>query len=237
MISCLCPTSNRFPQSAHLLEEAVESFARQDRPKESELVILNDAPGQTLVCDVPDVRVVNLPFRMPNLGAKFNLLVELSRGDILLPWEDDDISLPMRINQAVARLGDKSYWKPPQVFFLDHCGLHIHHNVGVRHHASVFTREAWKKVGGYPLVSGNQDAIMDHLLGGRFLPAYPSGLQPSEWQYIYCWGRSDFHLSGHQNLELAWKEYGNRPIAKGVFKIEPKWHRDYGSMVRLALTT
>lgn len=234
MISCLCPTFGRGPSELWLLEEAIESFLRQDRPAESELMILNDCPGQILMSDHPDVRVFNLPKRLPTLGDKFNHLVELARGDLLLPWEDDDISLPGRINQAVAQIGEGDYWKPPQVWYMDGRGLHWRHAVGVRHHASVFTRAAWEHVGGYPSVSGNQDAIMDARLGGHLLPAFPQGLPPDQWQYIYRWGVSSLHLSGCRDTEAAYRIHGTKPHAEGVFALKPHWRRDYVELVRAA---
>jgi cellulose synthase/poly-beta-1,6-N-acetylglucosamine synthase-like glycosyltransferase len=59
LVSCVCPTYNRPPHYHHLLEEAIESFLRQDYPNK-ELIVLNDCPGQELICDGPGVRVVNV---------------------------------------------------------------------------------------------------------------------------------------------------------------------------------
>src|SRR5438876_11343843 len=49
-VSCMCATYNRPPNSQWLLEEAIESFLRQDYA-EKELLVLNDCAGQELVCD------------------------------------------------------------------------------------------------------------------------------------------------------------------------------------------
>ena len=32
LVSCICPTYNRPPEYQHLVEEAIESFLRQDYP-------------------------------------------------------------------------------------------------------------------------------------------------------------------------------------------------------------
>ena len=260
-VSCLCPTYNRL----ELLPEAIESFVRQSFPlAERELVILNDCWDQRLECETPGVRVVNLRTRLESLGEKFNLLVELTRGDILLPWEDDDISLPGRIQQAVDLLpaGHKwtsqhscencgiglayqrylgepcpkqlGYWKPPQVWFMEGQHLHWKHNVGVRHHASAFTREAWRRVGGYPPISGAQDAGMDQRLGGYLLPAFPDGIPPQAWQYIYRWGVTD-HLSGHADLASAWQAEADKWKKNGTFLIQPAWRQDYQALTQSVL--
>jgi glycosyltransferase involved in cell wall biosynthesis len=236
VISCLCPTYGRCPSYQHLLEEAVESFLRQDRHVESELIVLNDCPQQELICEARNVRIVNLPYRLPTLGDKFNLLVELARGDVLLPWEDDDISLPNRIGQAVAQLGGDDYWKPPQVWFLSPGTAPIwRHNVGVRHHASVFTRSAWREAGGYPRISGAQDAAMDSQLMSlrQRIEHFPNGLEPNQWQYIYRWGVSPNHLSGNSDHEAAYRTEAEKSHVAGQFKLLPHWRADYLELTRI----
>ena len=54
-----------------LIEEAVESFLRQDYLRK-ELVILNDTPGQVIEFDHPRVKIINWPERYPTLGEKRN---------------------------------------------------------------------------------------------------------------------------------------------------------------------
>src|SRR5690349_243347 len=51
-VSCICATYNRPPHFQWLLEEAIESFLRQDYA-EKELIVLNDCPEQELLCDAP----------------------------------------------------------------------------------------------------------------------------------------------------------------------------------------
>jgi len=234
---CLCPTFGRAPDYLHLVEEAVESFLRQDYTGERELIVLNDCPLQKLVCNVPNVRVVNLDRRFGSLGEKYNAMIELTadHGDVLLPWEDDDISLPWRISQAVKQLGTGSYWKPPQVWFKDSRGYHWNHAVGVRHHASIFTHDAWDRVGGYPRVSGNQDAVMDQYLGGAGLPRFPDGIPPNEWAYVYRWGVSPRHLSGNRDHHAAWIAEAYREVIPGTFELRPYWRTDYVGLTRNSL--
>lgn len=82
LVTCVCPTFNRPSEGMELLEEAVESFLRQDY-EQKELLILNDCPEQVLVCDAPGVRVVNFPSRFPSLGEKRNAGVRLARGTLI----------------------------------------------------------------------------------------------------------------------------------------------------------
>lgn len=229
-VSCLCPTYNRVPAWQHLLEEALESFVRQDYPLERrELVLLTDAPRQELVCTAAGVRIAHAPVRFASLGEKYNRLVELARGELLLPWEDDDISLPGRISQAVHRLGDAPYWNPQRTWFLEAHRQRLHHDHlhGVCHHAAIFRRSAWAAVGGYPAISGAQDQVMDGRLKALAPPPVPLADDPAHWQYLYRWGVSPCHLSGRAAHDAFYHELGAQPVAPGQFVLTPHWRADY----------
>ena len=201
-ISCLCPTFNRAPTYLHLLEEAVEAWRRCAMlyPGESELVILNDCPQQVLACQLPGVRIYNTQQRYPTLGQKRNALCELARYEVLAPWDDDDISLPYRLNDSNRALQDalgvgRGYVKPGGYWYLNGDSLHHDHGIGVGHNCSLFTFEAWEDVGGYPSVSGNEDLQIDQ----NFSIADHTHIvrqEPATWWYVYCWGRCHRHLSG-----------------------------------------
>lgn len=258
-VSCLCPTFNRAPHQLDLLGEAVESFLRQDYPGPKELVVLNDTPGQELALvyprSYPNVRVINLGSRLATLGGKRDALVRLAQFDLLCPWDDDDISLPGRLSQAVDRLTRwrihpyvdhpkvngqwcAPYWNPRRHWYLPPAGLQTNHSHGIGHNASIYTRDAWKKVGGYPAESGSEDRGMDQRLMALGNPPERVSDDPAEWMYVYRWGVSPTHVSGVANgppedphrphFELI----GRRPIAAGRFEITPAWKIDYAQLCR-----
>lgn len=252
-VSCICPTFGRYPTFGHLVAEAVESFLRQDYPpSRCELIVLNDCPQQELFMNAGPmrcrVRVINHPIRFASLGEKYNHMIGLAMGDLIVPWEDDDVSLPHRISQAVRMLGEYDYWKPQQVWYVEQgrwsgfgprhdwrwqdSKFHWKHAVGVRHHASIFRRSAWARVGGYPHASGSQDAQFDAALR-RLCRVAPEGdLHPSEWAYLYRWHVSPCHLSGSADSEKFYQEWGKRPVVAGSFSVEPHWYHDYVSSVK-----
>jgi cellulose synthase/poly-beta-1,6-N-acetylglucosamine synthase-like glycosyltransferase len=235
LVSCICPTYGRPPAYQHLLEEAIESFLRQDYPNK-ELIVLNDCPGQELVCDAPGVRVVNAPERFATLGEKYNAAVDLAHGDLLAPWEDDDISLPWRLSLSVERLGDADYFNPQRYWFLDDAGLHFDHDMGYGHNLSLFTRRAFEAVGGYPAISGAQDAVMDGALRSKVGCVQGVGhgqeeLSRREWYYIYRWGVQPVHFSASAAPENLYEEVGMRPVQSGSFRLHPHWHVDYEAAV------
>ncbi|NJN06124.1 MAG: glycosyltransferase family 2 protein [Rhodobacteraceae bacterium] len=113
-VSCICPTYGR----VELLEEAIESFLRQDYPGQKELIVLNDYEQQTLLFDHPEVRIVNLRDRFQSVGEKYKAAVALASHDLIFVWHDDDIYLPHRLSYSVAQCGEnKAYFKADQAWF------------------------------------------------------------------------------------------------------------------------
>lgn len=234
-VSCICPTFNRPPDHQYLLEEAIESFLRQDYPNK-ELIVLNDCPRQELVCDAPGVRVVNAPRRFSTLGEKCNAAVRLARGKLIAPWDDDDISLPWRLSLSVERLGEADYFNPKRYWFWDQDGLHADHAMGYGHKLSLFRRAAFDAVGGYPAISFGCDAAIDAALlaRGNSTGGPHTGeaeLPRREWFYIYRWGVSPVHVSG-RGEEGFYREIGTRPVQPGRFELRPHWRQDYVAATR-----
>lgn len=161
--TCVCPTFNRPPAHQWLVEEAVESFLRQDYPHR-ELIVLNDCPGQVLRLDHPKVVVINVGRRFRTLGEKINAAVGLSQGELIAPWDDDDTSLPWRLCRSIEILGQADHYNPSRYWFIDRKGLHGEHAMGLAHGCSMFTRRGFDLVGGYPHTSGTQDLEIEKRL-------------------------------------------------------------------------
>ena len=94
------PTCNR----RRFVAQAVWYFLRQDY-EAKELVVLDD--GEDAVSDLipPDerVRYLRLEKRLP-LGAKRNVGCEVSRGELIAHWDDDDWIAPYRLSSQVRDL-------------------------------------------------------------------------------------------------------------------------------------
>lgn len=223
-VSFVVPTHGRCPRHAHLLEEVVYWFSVQAYPRDRlELVLFNDAPGQTLVCHVGGVRVINAGTRAPSLGAKRNMLQDAARGDLILPWDDDDISLPGRAARAAASIGSYDYWNPRARWFEQGGRLHHTHPQNCTHHAS-----AWRKAAGfqYRNITLGEDVTFesDARTGGKASPVTHTPVD--EWDYVYRWGVSDLHLSAFPDQQAV---YARQVAEPGEFLIEPRMRRNYAA--------
>lgn len=239
-VSCICPTYGRCPEYQFLIEEAIESFDQQDYPADKrELLIVNDCPQQVLKCDTPGVRCINLLSRIPSLGEKYNISIQSARGEYIFPWEDDDISLPHRISQGVETITSQEadYWNPRNYLFLQKTGgIRTDHPIGVCHNCSVYSKRAWKLVGGYPHVSGAQDAMMDTALKQHLeIQLVDSPLAVENSSYIYRWGVQPLHLSGKQPHDEFYAEVGKMQFASGYFQLKPQWKRAYTTLAEEAV--
>lgn len=234
IISCLCPTYNRAPDHQWLIEEAVESFLRQDHPHK-ELIVCNDAPGQRLVCDAPGVRVFNRPDRFGSLSEKLRWMIGQARGDLFCRWDDDDISLPWRLSLSLEKLGDRLEWRPENYWYSP---KGEHHEVGGAantHAMAMWRREAMDKIGGYPDAfagkSGGEDQRFNGLLAEYGISSAKGEVLPTNRMfYLYRWGASPRHLSGaldETNTASAYERIGRDRIEPGEFELRPHWRVNY----------
>ena len=236
-ISCYCCTYNRPPRYQKLLDEAVESFLRQDYP-DKELVILNDCPGQELICDAPGVTVINLPRRFGSTGEKFNAAIGLTVGEVLVPWDDDDICLPWRLSLSLERMDGADYYNPRRYWLLNSRGLQSDHQMSLGWGTSMFTRLAFDLVGGFPHRSGDADQVLHQRLTehpGVRVAEVPT-LSLDEWYYVYRWGASPAHISSRRPYDEWYKEIGKKPVEPGKYVVRPEWKVDYVAAVRGCLS-
>jgi glycosyltransferase involved in cell wall biosynthesis len=100
LVSCIMPTADR----RRFVPQAIRCFRAQDYP-DKELVILDDGADSVadLVPDDPQVRYVRLATKL-GLGAKRNECVRVSRGHLIMHWDDDDWMAPYRISYQVDAL-------------------------------------------------------------------------------------------------------------------------------------
>lgn len=234
-VSCQCLTYGR-PQ---LMLEAVECFLRQDYPGEKELILLNDQPGVKFIFEHPEIKIFNLDERVPTIGGKRNLCAELSSGDIIMPWDDDDIHLPWRISTTIAEMQNRHYFKPKRFWFLTPDKFRLEKPPGGAPSMGAWSRELFDLVGGYPEIQSGQDTEFQlkiqknhpDLLDIHYLP-------DDQVYYIYRWGTGHYHLSGYGRGQKGFDLIGRRAgglMLPGEYTLQPGWRQAYVKMVEDAL--
>lgn len=221
--SCLCLTYGRSP----LLEEAIESFIRQQWDGAKELIVLNDHPEQELLCDYSEVRIFNLKSRLPTLGEKRNFSVSLARYDQLLIWDDDDIHLPWRIAETMSALTESQFFKCRQLWIWEHDAIY-HHVLPQEewfHGTSGYSRALFEEVGGYLPMNTGEDVDFEIRLKasggvGKFLGL--SELPLERLYYVYRVTHGHYHTTGCTDLSRIEPD-----IKRGKLQLEPHWERDY----------
>jgi glycosyltransferase involved in cell wall biosynthesis len=236
LISALCITYGK----PHLLEESIESFLRQDY-KNKELIILNDLADQTLVFDHPQVKVFNYKERFKTLGEKRNECVRLSKGDILVGWDDDDVSLPWRFSQIISAFNENKnlqYYKPDKAWC--YYGEELkppHYNMFYM--MAAFTRKAFYDVGQYKPISFGEDTELCLGILGKFGSNTKTAIMKNEeYPFIYGWRYDSYHISGYGKDEKSLEKsdtYVRERTIEPLVVLKPRWRCDYLKITRDAL--
>lgn len=224
-VTCAMSTYNRCTQPDRFVDEAVESFLRQDYPNK-ELIVFNDCPGQTLKFDHPQVKVVNAPTRCWCLAEKRNRCTRLGTGELVMQWDDDDIYLPWAITSLAKTLGESPFVAVKGYYYSEKNKIKEKPN-RIAGNCVMYTRAFFEELGGYriPLCVG-VDGDLLRRVGDKM--RWVSDVEPF---LIYRWGNGLHHVSGQSAKSdfdrSQWLAAGKVPVQKGEFAIRPTWMRDY----------
>ncbi|MGC4108393.1 MAG: glycosyltransferase [Thermomicrobiales bacterium] len=238
LISAVLLTYQRPPDHQWLLEEAIESFLRQDYPNK-ELVVLNDCGEQELICDQPGVRIFNAPERCETMAEKWNLAVHLAEGQWIAPWSEAVVSLPNRLSASLRHVIaiDGVAVFPEASWVLDEVGLHHERAIGagISHSLGLYPKVLWHSLDGYQAVTSGEDVAMEQAIRADIGDdRIVSRLPLSEWFAIV---REDLPglASAASPDQATWDAIGHAPIQPGVFWLEPRWHTDYVGLIAAQL--
>jgi len=234
-VSCICPTFAR----THLLEEAVESFLRQDYEGELELIVLNDFVEQIIkFTSDPRVRIFNAYRRYETLGEKRHSAYNLASGDLFLTWGDDDIHLPHRVSRMVNFLGDEGMayegW-----FFVSHAdGIFLERKSTAGAH--IIKAEVYHKLGGIPSLSIGEDVAFNNTAAKTLGEIRVCKESPA---FLYRWhGTNRTHVSGtgQDDPYAVMLARANQLVASGEepfgeIKLRPRWRENYCEKVKEAI--
>ncbi len=230
-VSCLCPTFGR----VHLLEEAVESFLRQNYAGERELVICNDCDRQILSFDHPEVMIHNIPDRFKTIGAKRNHTASLATGDLLMTWGDDDIHLPSRISRMVQAMEDGAIMLEGSHYCLNGAITKHHYSTAGAH---LVKAPFFWQMGGLAEINLGEDIDFNLRVEGVIGSKIPAC--KSEPEFVYRWASGRAHISWgathYDKMGIAIHDLiakGHEP--QGHYHLNPHWKQDYVELVKTAI--
>ena len=207
-----------------MLEEAIESFLKQELPPECEMVIINDNPEVDYVYDHPRVIIINHKERFPSIAAKLEWGYKQCKYDYIYRLDDDDLLTPWALNNARIDIetnpGFDIYRSEGMYFFMHNKFDKESSNIN---NGNIYTRAYLDRIK-WPDKSGDEDAYITFHQGGRI---YESKLKHT---MIYRWGMNTLHISGmgiqpnHVILAQADKVLDN---TKGIIQLNPKFINDY----------
>lgn len=238
-VSCICPTFCR----VYLLEEAIESFLRQDYAGEKELIVCNDFLPQELIYHHKDVKVINLPERAPNLGKKRNITYENATGDLFLTWGDDDIHLPGRISRMANSLQQqkKEFLYEGQYYIL--YGGELIWEPGRTSGAHIITRNLFQKLNGIPEMNSGEDQAFNKKVE-QLIGQLSSCKEDPQFLYRFSTGRAHVSQYGEDTankrsgydlvLDSAMSYIRSGVEPQGTIHLQPKWTKDWVEEVKHA---
>jgi len=101
LVTCLCLTRNR----RAWLPLAINYYQWQSYAERELLILSSGKSVFDLIPDDPSIRLIEIEDGR-KIGELRNLGVQLSLGDLVAHWDDDDYSAPDRIHDQVSRLTD-----------------------------------------------------------------------------------------------------------------------------------
>jgi len=240
-ISCKCITYAR----VELLEEAIESFLRQDYPKDKcELIIVNDYPLQKLIYDHPQIKIFNLDTTFATIGEKENFAIEQCQGELIAVWDDDDIALSNHLSNIAKFWREDAnllHWQNA-VFYNE---PNITKLMSVGNSGIVYSKKAWEQIGKSPLENAGGDmtlVIALHNLGrDKVVLANPPD---EEVSWFYMWGGRGYHQSGlgtddgsRPNVIQRHSSYIEQQRIKGLINtgiifLFPHWNKNYKELLK-----
>jgi glycosyltransferase involved in cell wall biosynthesis len=229
MISVLTITYKRH----HLLEEAIESFLRQELPPQCEMVIINDNAEVDYKLDHPNVRIINHKERFPSIAAKLEWGYKQCKYDYIYRLDDDDLLAPWALNNVKmdidANPGHEIYRSSGMYFFVNNKFDSEKSNIN---NGNVYTKAYLDRIK-FPDKSGDEDADITFHHDGKI---YESKLRHT---MLYRWGMNTFHISGmgQQTNEviLAHADKVLDSNTKGTLNLNPHFDNDYYTDIKKAL--
>lgn len=230
MISVLTITYQR----QELLEEAIESFLRQDFAGESEMLIINDYAKVDYVFDHPRVRIINLKERFQSIGQKLKYGFSECKYDAIYRLDDDDLMAPWALRHTwediTTHPNYEIYRSNGHYAFVDNQMKGISSNIN---NGNVYTKKYLSRIQ-MPDSSFGEDYAMTFKFDASI---YTSPREQKSM--IYRWGMNTYHVSGlgENSNEFINKRTDelvnnasverNKNLREGLVVLKPNFKNEY----------
>lgn len=220
MISVLTITYKR----PHLLEEAIESFLRQEGIKYTEMVIVNDNAEVDYVYDHPQIKIFNVKERFPSIAAKLKWGFEKCTHNFIYRLDDDDLLAPHALHNAAVTIIEEKlnydiYRSKDHYFFINNLYSAKSSNIN---NGNIYTKKYLDRIV-WPDKSGDEDAHITYGQGGTVCEKIPTSM-------IYRWGMNTLHISGmgiQPNEVILAQADKVLEEPSGVVQLNPHFDNDY----------
>lgn len=235
MISVLTLTYQRHS----LLEEAIESFLRQDFSGESEMLIINDSDQVDYVFEHPKIRIINLKERFPSIGQKLSFGFSQCKYDYVYRLDDDDLLAPRALRNTwddiVSHPGYEIYRSDGHYYFESNRFKGISGSVN---NGNVYTKQYLTRIQ-IPEVSFGEDYAMTFNFNAKIFES-----RRAQKTMIYRWGMGTFHISGMGNassdtinqrtdhLVADIAKQNHTGIEEGLLVLQPHFREDYYQQIQ-----
>ncbi len=220
MISVLTITYKRH----HLLEEAIESFLRQEDLSGCEMVIINDNPEVGYIYDHPRIKIINYKNRFPSIASKLQWGYRQCKNEFIYRLDDDDLLGPNAFSiLAEAITNSKEYpeiYRSSSHYFFEnniYKGEKDNINNGNVYSKAYLNRIKW------PDKSGDEDADITFNHNAKIFTIPKPTM-------IYRWGMNTLHISGmgkQTNEAILKKADEVLKESAGDLVLKPHFNQEY----------
>jgi len=209
LVSCVMPTRNR----RMFISQSIKYFQNQDYPNK-ELIIYDTGTDKVkdLIPNSTEIHYFSSDSEL-KLGEVRNAAIDLSKGDIIVTWDDDDWSGENRISKQIKPIikneADITCYMPSLRYDMnsDQCWLRIRTTSTDRgaYNTLSFRKQTWEKLVKYSTLSIGEDArfIHDCLKKELKLMILPNN---GEFVSITHQANTAVQLDGHNTDDISWKK-------------------------------
>ena len=245
-VLAVCPTYGRIP----FLNRMLATFLSQTYD-DKHLIIINDDKNVDIVCNYDNVTCININRKLL-LDVKRNIGISSGNYDIIMPWDDDDVFLPNRMENHVQK-----HIENPNVWMYRNLSSYVIYGneFNMTHttpNAVSYLKSAWEKLGGYNNyeTTGSGDGIFYDRMPNKLVEE-----DKSKIDHVYGFGNINYHIScmrDNENdvekiaydqliemdlfgksyeLNPDYEQYNNFLILDKLWRMRPNWQEDNTPLV------